>query len=128
MSVEGINFRNNVNSSAPVQANNIVGLAQNDLSDSKKIDPKELKGSSLAFVRPGLAEAQRYVEIQKALEETKFKDLPKQYDPANMIKALRNEDMAYQETIKGSARTVGIAAGGLGSAVGAAGALTRQIT
>lgn len=128
MSVEGINFRNNVNSSSPIQANNTVGLAQNDLSDSKKIEAQDLKGSSLAFQRPGLAEAHRYVEIQKALEESKFKDLPKQYDPANMIKALRNEDIAYQETIKGSARTVGVVAGGLGSAVGATGSLARQIT
>jgi hypothetical protein len=119
--MESINFRD-TNSTNHIQKTTQVNTAGESIDKDTK--PTEaIKGSSMAFERPGLAHAERYTAIQEAMEKEKLRDLPEQYDPAKQIKALQQDDIAYQAMIQETSKTAAIGAGGISSVIGVTGKL-----
>ena len=94
-------------------------LDSNDYDEKQKVEAstQDLKGSSMAFKRPGLAHAQRYTAIQEAMEESKNRNIPEQFSSANHIKSLARESAKAQIVARESAKTVGITASGISKMV-----------
>lgn len=82
-------------------------------SKTEVLKQQDQREKTKAYERPGAEHAKRYVAAQKALEESKMKDIPDQYSSAEWIKAQRHHDLNMQVVIKESPKTMGTIASGI---------------